>query len=80
MLEEVVAELHGRHRSRWKQDYADHPDRLARDVEELLIAMGLLRRWGNGDLRLAAIANRYAPDVDVVDLPATLDLESEEQR
>ena len=31
------------------------------DVEELLVAMGLLRRR-DGRLRLAAIANRYAPD------------------
>ncbi len=78
ILEEVVAELHRRHGSRWKQDYADHPERLARDVEELLVAMGLLRRSENGDLRLAAVANRYAPEV--VEIPATLDLESEEQR
>ncbi|MDP9403238.1 MAG: TIGR02678 family protein [Actinomycetota bacterium] len=65
LLEEVVAELLERHGRRWKQDYMDHPERLTRDVEDLLVAMGLLRRGPGGDLRLAAIANRYAPEVVV---------------
>jgi hypothetical protein len=72
LLDEVVAEDHERHRRRWKQDYTDHPERLARDVEDLLVAMGLLRRetGSGGRLHLAAVANRYAPEV--VEVPATL--------
>jgi len=76
LLDEVVAEAHQRHGRRWKQDYVDHPDRLARDVEDLLVAMGLLRRAGGGRLHLAAVANRYAPEV--VEVPATLALGTEE--
>ena len=76
LLAAVVAELHARHGRRWSQDYAGRPERLTRDVEELLVAMGLLRRSGDGQLRLSAVANRYAPDV--VEVPATLDLETEE--
>ncbi len=76
LLDEVVAEAHQRHGKRWKQDYLDHPDRLARDVEDLLVAMGLLRRTGCGRLHLAAVANRYAPEV--VEVPATLALGTEE--
>lgn len=63
LLDDLVAGLLERHGPRWKQDYLDHPDRLLRDVEDLLVAMGLLRRTPGG-LRLAAIANRYAPEVD----------------
>src|ERR687892_275084 len=63
LLDEVVAGLLERHRRRWKQDYVDHPERLPRDVEDLLVAMGLLRRSAGGELRLAAVANRYAPEV-----------------
>ena len=62
LLAGVVAEVHDRHGRRWKRDYLDHPDWLARDVEELLVATGLLRRDQDG-LRLAAVAHRYAPDV-----------------
>lgn len=75
MLDEVVAEVHERHRRRWKQDYLDHPERLPRDVEDLLVAMGLLRR-ADGALHLAAVANRYAPEV--VELPASLAFDAEE--
>lgn len=64
LLDDVVAGLLERHGSRWKQDYVDRPERLYRDVEDLLVAMGLLRRTPGG-LRLAAVANRYAPEVDV---------------
>ena len=63
LLDDVLAGLLERHGPRWKQDYLDHPERLFRDVEDLLVAMGLLRRTPGG-LRLAAIANRYAPEVD----------------
>ena len=48
------------HHPRWKQEYVGHPERLAGDVEDLLLAMGLLRRGTDGHLRLAAVANRYA--------------------
>lgn len=62
LLDEVVDDLLHRHRARWKKDYVDHPERLPRDVEDLLVAMGLLRRDPAGGLVLAAIANRYAPE------------------
>ena len=68
MLEEVVADLLGQHRPRWRQEYVDHPERLSSDVEDLLVAMGLLRLTPEGDLRLTAVANRYAPEVVVVPL------------
>jgi uncharacterized protein (TIGR02678 family) len=70
MLDEVVAAVHERHGRRWKQDYLDHPGRLPRDVEDLLVRMGLLRRTSGGQLHLTAVANRYAPEV--VEVPATL--------
>ena len=70
MLDEVVAALHERHGSRWKQEYLDQPGRLARDVEDLLVAAGLLRRAGPGELHVTAVANRYAPEV--VEPPASL--------
>ncbi len=66
-LSAIIGELLERHRSRWRNDYVDHPERLVADVEELLIAMRLLRRHGGG-LELSAVACRYAPDV--VELPA----------
>ncbi len=62
LLEEVVGGLLERHGPRWKKDYLDRPDRLSRDVEDLLVTVGLLRR-APGGLRLAAVANRYAPEV-----------------
>lgn len=77
LLDEVVAELLERHRQRWKQDYVDRPERLPRDVEDLLVAMGLLRRREGGELRLAAVANRYAPEV--VEAPGTLTFEPAER-
>ena len=76
MLDEVVAAVHERHARRWKQEYLDHPGRLARDVEDLLVAMGLLRRAGGGRLHLTAVANRYAPEV--VEVAATLGFETQE--
>jgi uncharacterized protein (TIGR02678 family) len=58
----IVAELLGRHGRRWRNDYIEHPDRLRADVEELLVAMRLLRRRHAG-LELSALARRYAPAV-----------------
>ncbi|MGH9148935.1 MAG: TIGR02678 family protein, partial [Acidimicrobiales bacterium] len=77
MLDEVVGELLGRHRRRWKQDYVDHPERLPRDVEELLVALDLLRR-GAGGLRLVAVAARYAPEVTLAE-PAVLAFDPAEE-
>ncbi len=76
LLEEVVAGLQARHGPKWRQDYRDHPERLPRDVEELLVTVGLLRRGAGGELALTAVANRYAPEVveaPTTDVP-TLDL------
>lgn len=61
-LEQVVTRLLERHRTSWAKEYAGRPERLARDVEELLGAMGLLARGPNGELSLRAIAARYAPE------------------
>jgi uncharacterized protein (TIGR02678 family) len=63
LVGEVVAELQERHGPRWSKEYLGKPERLHRDVEDLLVAMGLLRRGPDG-LRLAAIANRYAPEIE----------------
>jgi hypothetical protein len=80
LLDEVVAELLERHRRRWKQDYVDHPERLLHDVEDVLVAVGLLRRGvRRGELHLAAVANRYAPQVvEAADTPAVLPFEPTE--
>ncbi len=72
-LDEVVAALLAQHHPRWKQEYVGHPERLAGDVEDLLLAMGLLRRGTDGHLRLAAVANRYAPEVALVPLALAFD-------
>lgn len=61
-LHAVVGALVERHGQRWRNDYVDHPARLIADVEELLVAMRLLRRRGDGH-ELSAVANRYAPHV-----------------
>ncbi len=75
LLEQIVGELFTAHRAWHTQQYADRPDHLARDVEELLVDVGLLRRGGDA-LRLAAIANRYAPHVvEQTPDPLTLELE-----
>jgi uncharacterized protein (TIGR02678 family) len=73
LLDEVVGELLECHGRRWRNEYVDHPERLPRDVEELLVAMGLLRRGDDGGLRLAAVANRYTPEVVVADTPGPRD-------
>ena len=62
LLDEIVAGLLDAHGRRWKQEYVDHPERLPRDVEDLLVDMGLLRRV-DGQLHLTAVANRYAPEL-----------------
>jgi uncharacterized protein (TIGR02678 family) len=61
-LAAIVGVLLERHGRRWRNDYVDHPDRLVADVEELLVAMRLLRRR-SGALELSAVARRYAPDI-----------------
>lgn len=76
VLDAIVAAVHERHGRRWKQDYLDHPDRLRPDVEDLLVSMGLLRRAGDGRLHLAAVANRYAPEV--IETPPALAFDDEE--
>lgn len=74
LLDEVVAGLLHQHGRRWSKDYVDHPERLPRDVEDLLVAMGLVRRAPGGELHLTAVASRYAPEfVEPVDALA-LDL------
>ena len=75
-LEAIIDDLLARHGTRWRNDYVAQPDRLLADVEDLLVAMRLLRRR-DGGLRLSAVASRYAPDL--VEAPAggpapTLDL------
>lgn len=62
MLDDIVAELLERHSGRWSSEFTEHPCRLPRAVEDLLVAMGLLRRHGR-ELVLNAIATRYAPEV-----------------
>lgn len=76
MLAGVVAELLATHRRRWKQEYVEHPERLPGDVEDLLVATGLLRRSA-GSLWLTAVASRYAPEVVVHD---ALPLDPTEER
>jgi uncharacterized protein (TIGR02678 family) len=61
-LRQVVARLLARHTKSWAKEYAGRPERLARDVEELLAAMGLLTRGTGGELSLRAVAARYAPE------------------
>jgi uncharacterized protein (TIGR02678 family) len=63
LLEDVVADLLARHGHRWRRDYLDRPERLPADVEDLLVAMGLLRRSPDGRLSLTAVACRFAPEV-----------------
>lgn len=63
LLGHIVAALVGEHGRRWRRDSVERPDRLARDVEDLLVGVGLLRREADGGLRLAAIASRYVPDL-----------------
>jgi uncharacterized protein (TIGR02678 family) len=61
-LAAVVDDLLARHGSKWRNEYVEQPARLLADVEELLLAMRLLRRRAGG-LELSAVANRYAPDL-----------------
>ena len=71
----IVTNLLERHGRRWRNEYVDHPERLVADVEELLVAMRLVRRRGQAmenleKLAVSAVACRYAPDV--VEPPARL--------
>jgi uncharacterized protein (TIGR02678 family) len=71
----VVHGLLARHGRRWRNEYVQHPERLVADVEDLLVAMRLLRRR-DGALELSAVARRYAPAVDEPPArvtPSTLD-------
>ena len=61
-IEELVASLADCHRRSWAKDYVARPDRLAEDVEELLIDTGLVVRGEGGELQLRAVAARYAPE------------------
>lgn len=76
LLGEVVAELVDSHGRRWSKEYTERPDRLPADVEDYLVAMGLVARGPDGELSLRAVAARYAPEVDLVATaaPLTLDL------
>ncbi|MHB8506745.1 MAG: TIGR02678 family protein [Acidimicrobiales bacterium] len=65
VVRDLVA-AHGRH---WAKDYVAHPERLAAEVEDLLLDMGLLVRTGDGDLSLRAVAARYAPEPGEIDYP-----------
>lgn len=58
----VTASLLRRHGKGWAKEYLDRPDRLVTDVEELLLAMGLVVRGPDGQLMLRAVAARYAPE------------------
>lgn len=76
-LRTVVTALLERHGRRWSNEYVDHPDRLVADVQDLLVAMRLLRHR-DGAQQLSALAHRYAPDVvepAAQAAPLTFDLE-----
>lgn len=73
LLEGVVAGLTDEHRKRWSKEYVERPGRLAEDVEELLVRVGLLRRDREGGLRLAAVANRYRPEITDEAIAPSLD-------
>jgi uncharacterized protein (TIGR02678 family) len=61
LLSSVVQGLLARHGRRWSKEYADHPERLGPDVEDLLVDVGLLARSAHGPLSLRSVAARYAP-------------------
>lgn len=65
-IEAAVEQLVGEYRSRWSKEYVERPDRLAADVEELLVGSGLLQRDRNGVRRLRAVAARYAAEPKLV--------------
>jgi uncharacterized protein (TIGR02678 family) len=59
---ELVYSLADRHGRSWAKEYVGRPDRLAEDVEELLLDTGLIFRQEDGELQMRAIAARYAPE------------------
>jgi uncharacterized protein (TIGR02678 family) len=74
LLAEIVEQLlttYGRH---FSKEYVSNPDRLAPDVEDLLVAMGLLARSADGDLVLRSVAARYAPETEEIAAPVALRL------
>ncbi len=75
LLGSVIQGLLATHGRRWSKGYADHPERLAPDVEDLLVDIGLLTRADDGSLRLRAIAARYAPEPQEIPAPLSLALE-----
>ena len=76
LLHQVVAELVATHGRRWSKEYTEHPDRLLIDVEDYLVAMGLVAPGPDRALSLRAVAARYAPEVDLAApaAPLTFDL------
>jgi uncharacterized protein (TIGR02678 family) len=63
-LEAVVARLMSQHASRWSKEYTGSPGRLAADVQDLLVSMGLLVE-ADGMLALRAAAARYSPQPEI---------------
>jgi uncharacterized protein (TIGR02678 family) len=67
MIDDITSDLLEQHPKWWSKDYVEHPERLPRDVVDLLVSMHLVRRVDTGadstSLRLSAIAARYAPDI-----------------
>jgi hypothetical protein len=75
LLPRLVEGLLAKYSRRWSKDYVEHPERLAPDVEDLLVDVGLLAREPGASLRLRAIAARYGPEPAEIDAPPTLSLE-----
>ncbi|MGH9304830.1 MAG: TIGR02678 family protein [Acidimicrobiales bacterium] len=65
-ISELASSLVTRHGRSWAKEYVAHPDRLAEDVEDLLVDAGLVDRREDGELALRAIAARYAPEATEV--------------
>jgi uncharacterized protein (TIGR02678 family) len=61
-IAELAVSLADRHGRSWAKEYVGHPDRLAQDIEELLLDAGLVVRQEDGGLHMRAIAARYAPE------------------
>ena len=61
-IAELAVSLADRHGRSWAKEYVGRPDRLAEDVEELLLDAGLVVRQEDGALQIRAIAARYAPE------------------
>jgi uncharacterized protein (TIGR02678 family) len=74
LLATVVDRLLATYGHRWSKEYVGNPDRLAPEVEDLLVDMGLLARSASGDLALRAVAARYAPEPAEIGAPVALRL------